>query len=72
LAFPIIRTPVFYLLGLMHGHWNLAAEQIDELSSDVAGGEPLIGLGQMAQAEFACVVFGFFWNPNNGILGQAA
>jgi len=31
-----------------------------------------IGLSQMAQAEFACVVFGFFWNPNNGILGQAA
>src|SRR6516225_7745034 len=30
------------------------------------------GLGQMAQAEFACVVLGFFWNPNNGILGQAA
>src|SRR5262249_23821352 len=26
----------------------------------------------MTQAEFACVVFGCFWNPNNGILGQAA
>jgi hypothetical protein len=37
---------VFYLLGLMHGHWNLEDELLDEVASDALADQPLnTGIG---------------------------